>query len=149
MIKELKKQNLGALFSIGGHPDNIIPLTWQLYNYNYLFPNQEYQEPLDLGAPENFQYFLIEENKYINGRTAAFCNVLGAKYDKFKGKKGGSFNEAYEMALQEWESIQNEVFLKPNDEITISPYHFGIFEDKQILPDNSFFKTIEITQLND
>ena len=128
MAKLIKQQLTADLFGVAGASKEIEPLFTSLYNWGGIFKQESCGDLLDLGNPEVFQYFLIINKDYILGRSRALCNVL-ANTKNFKHKKGGVLKIAINLAQKEWDSIENERFLKENDEIIINPYKMGILDD--------------------
>lgn len=101
------KQQLGYVFGIGGKPLQIQDLSWSLYHFNALYPDQPFKDLKDLGNPESFQYFFISQENFIEGRTKCFA------FNGFNDK------ESQEKAVQEFDSFRQELFLPVNQIISI------------------------------
>lgn len=120
--KLIKCQINASLFAIGGPPKDITLLSWSLYNHGVLFPEELYYDPLDLGNPKKFQYILIDENLFYEGRLRAYFDL--------------SAKESKEIANKEWNEIKDERFLNQNDEIIVTPYHLASYQNDDLTKEN-------------
>jgi hypothetical protein len=83
----IKQQLTGETWAIGGKPEEIVPLHTALYNWQGIGNRKigrngkesqfDYNdEPLNLGSPETFLYFIVSKVKYLKARALAKLNCL-------------------------------------------------------------------------
>jgi hypothetical protein len=86
----IKQQLTGETWAIGGKPEEIVPLHTALYNWQGIGNRKigrngkesqfDYNdEPLNLGSPETFLYFIVNKAKYIKARCNAFYYAINPR----------------------------------------------------------------------
>lgn len=118
--KNLRQTTWGNFLSIGGPPNDIIPLQYSLYNFGGINST----ELLDTGDSEIFQYLLVTKDNYLLARSKNIVIHL----TEYKGQAGEiPWNIAMNRATEELNSIKEEPFLKINsisDNFTYSVGHY-------------------------
>ena len=117
----IKQQLTGETWAIGGKPDEIMPLHTSLYNWQGIGfdkpgvgPESQFDlpkcEPLNLGAPDLFLYFLVKKTKYLRARALAKLNCLNPL--PALSIKGKDCMPAAKIEVEkEFSGIENENFL--------------------------------------
>lgn len=117
----IKQQLTGETWAIGGKPEEIIPLHTSLYNWQgigftkpKIGPESQFDlpvcEPLNLGAPETFLYFIVKKDNFLKARIKAMLNAVNPlPHLHIKGKD--CMPDAKIEAAKQFDSIQDERFL--------------------------------------
>ena len=117
----IKQQLTGETWAIGGKPEDIIPLHTSLYNWQAIGSNRpkvgpesqfdfETCEPLDLGAPDLFLYFLVNKAKFLRARALAMLNCVNP-LPNLVNKGKSCLPEAKIEAEKQFSAIGDEKFL--------------------------------------
>ena len=103
----LKQQLTGEVWAVGGKPEDIIPLHTALYNWQGIGFKNEPCEPLDLGAPDLFVYFLVRKANFIKARAKAMLNCINPlPHLSNKGKSCWGLAEV--EAGKQFDALSNE-----------------------------------------
>jgi hypothetical protein len=117
----IKQQLTGETWAIGGKPEEILPLHTSLYNWHGIGfdkpatgPESQFDiptcEPLNLGAPETFLYFIVKKANFLKARTMAMLNASNPlPHLHIKGKD--CMPDAKLEAEKQFSGIQDEKFL--------------------------------------
>ena len=106
----IKQSNYANQIAIGGTKEEVEPLFTALYNWQ----GTDATDLLSLGSDEFF-YFLIQEDKYIDARAKAFCMNWQNYWKKEElNSVGGAWALAKDKARKELDGITEERFLLAN-----------------------------------
>jgi hypothetical protein len=106
----IKQQLTGETWAIGGKPEEIIPLHTQMFNWQGIGFNNDDCEPLDMGAPEMFMYFLIKKENFLKAKAKAMLNALNP-LPALSEKGKSCWDKAIAEANRQFDAFEKENFL--------------------------------------
>jgi hypothetical protein len=124
------KQQLGNYWAIGGNPESVRPLFLSLHNRGATGG-----EVLNLGDEDNFVYFLVTKKNYFKARVSAFCESV---LPKVKGQFRGNIEQSKEKAINEWQAMDQEDFLRYG-EFTLPAFAIGSIEPELGVENDHWF----------
>lgn len=92
----------------GDNAEEILHNYWSYYNYGATND----PEPMHLGAPERFVYFITQSDRLFRAMVSReLVALMGGHTIEYKGVKRGFYCEAGARAQRFIDSIENENFL--------------------------------------